>query len=290
MSAASVTAVIPTIGRPSLRRAVASVLRQTEKVLPLVVLDDPDGLAQVRRRLDGLDYELLLTEGRQGAAAARNLGVRLAQTQYVAFLDDDDEWLAEKTETQLADAGAETVVSSRAMLIGATSRIVPELLYRTDGRESLADYVLDRSTVRLRRHFMQSSTLLCPRQAALDVPWAEHLSRHQDWDWVIRLEAAGMSLVQRSEVLARVFQGSHYSISCSPDWRASRAWIESLDARVSKQAVGDFTASVVARGAFASGAWRQGARALLSGLHAGAHRAAVLVGMSGVMSRGGTGD
>lgn len=288
MSTADITAVIPTSGRPSLRRAVSSVLRQTQASVPLVVLDDPDALSVVRRRLDGLDYGLVLTAGRQGAAAARNLGARLAETPYVAFLDDDDEWLAEKSRLQQSDAGAETVVSSRAMLVGSTSRIVPEQIYHSrTTAETLADYVLDRSTIRLRRHFIQTSSLFCTRQAVMEVPWAEALPRHQDWDWLIRLESAGLSIRQRSDVLVRVFQGSQGSISRSPDWQASRAWIDSLGERVSDRAAGDFLASVVARGAFESRAWGEGARTLLQSLRGGAHRSAVLVGMSGMMSRGG---
>lgn len=287
MRSTEITAVIPTIGRPSLRRAVSSVLRQTQATAPLVVLDDPDALGVVRRRLDGLGYGLVLTAGRQGAAAARNLGARVAETPYVAFLDDDDEWLAEKSRLQQSATEAETVVSSRVMLVGSTSRIVPEQVYcsRTTA-ETLADYVLDRSTIRLRRHFMQTSSLFCTRQAVIDVPWAEELPRHQDWDWLIRLESAGISIRQRSDVLVRVFQGSQGSISRSPDWQASRAWIESIEERVSERAAGDFLASVVARGAFESRAWGEGARTLLQSLRGGAHRSAVLVGMSGMMSRG----
>lgn len=289
MSPRDITAVIPTSGRPTLRRAVRSVLRQTRPTAPLVVLDDPEALSTVRRRLDGLDYGLVLTAGRRGAAEARNLGARLAETPYVAFLDDDDEWLSDKSRLQVPDAGDGTVASCRAMLVGSTSRIVPEQVYRSRTTAgTLADYVLDRSTVRLSRHFMQTSSLVCTRQAVIDVPWAQALPRHQDWDWLIRLETAGFSIRQRSDVLVRVFQGSHGSVSRSSDWKASRAWLESLGQLASEQAAGDFLASVVARGAFESGAWGQGARTLMQSLRGGAHRSAVLVGMSGMMSRGGS--
>lgn len=288
MSAAQITAVIPTLGRPSVRRAVRSALQQSAPTEVVVVLDDPDQRDLVTRRLDGLDYQLVVTPGRVGGGAARNLGVAHAQTPLVAFLDDDDEWTSDKNALQQAAAEPELVQSSRAMLTGSSSRIVPEVIY--PGRsadKSLADYVLDRSTLRLSRHFLQTSTLMCHREAALEVPWDESLRRHQDWDWVIRLETAGLRIHQHSEVLVRVFQASVGSISRRPDWQSSQAWFNALSIPVSRQSAGDFSAAVVARGAFESGAFLDGIRALARGMRYGAHVPALMVGLSGVMSRGG---
>lgn len=286
MSRAPVTAIIPTTGRPSVRRAVASALRQSAVAEVLVVLDDPDRFTPLTRRLEGLRCSIVRTAGRRGAAAARNLGVQFAETQYVAFLDDDDEWVTDKTQLQLREADAETTVSSRAMLVGNSSRVVPERLYGP-ALGSLADYVMDRSSVQLRQHFMQTSTLLCSREAALATPWAEELPRHQDWDWLIRLQAAGITVRQRPEVLVKVAQGSPGSISRKPDWRASRVWLHGLQRQVSAQPAADFTASVIARDAFESRAWASGLGALVEGLRNGAHPTALLVGASGILRAGG---
>ncbi|WP_218219804.1 glycosyltransferase family 2 protein [Nesterenkonia sp. Act20] len=281
----ALTAVIPTVGRISLKRAVRSVLRQTLPTTALVVLDRPDREEQVKRLLAGLPHVLVLTPGGLGAAAARNLGVQSAETTHVAFLDDDDEWVAEKSAMQLAVAGDDKLVSSRSLLIGATSRVVPEQLYQPAGRSrpSVVDYVFDRSTLRLRRHFMQTSSLLCSREMALQVAWDEQLTRHQDWDWVGRVERAGHPLQMLPEVLVRVHQGTHGSISRTPDWRASSAWVHSFGAEIDDRARADFLTSVVARDAFASRAWLAGARHLTQGLRAKPHPAAVLVGLSGVV-------
>ncbi|GAA1143233.1 glycosyltransferase family 2 protein [Nesterenkonia lutea] len=281
----TLTAIIPSVGRVTLKRAVRSVLRQSRKTTALVVLDRPDAAENVERLLAGLPHVLVLTRGGVGAAAARNLGVQTARTSHVAFLDDDDEWVSEKSAMQLAVAGADRLVSSRSLLIGATSRVVPEQLYQPAGspRASVVDYVFDRSTLRLRRHFMQTSSLLCSREIALQVPWDEELPRHQDWDWVGRMERAGHRLQMLPEVLVRVHQGTQGSISRSPDWRASAAWVESLGAGIDDHARADFLTSVVARDAFASRAWWAGARHLAEGLRAGPHPAAVVVGLSGVV-------
>lgn len=281
----TLSAIIPTVGRMSLKRAVRSVLRQSFKTTALVVLDRPEMEEHVNRVLAGLPHVLVLTPGGVGGAAARNIGVRAAETSHIAFLDDDDEWVSEKSALQLQAVGTGALVSSRSLLIGSTSRVVPEQLYRRADPQAagVADYVLDRSTLRLRRHFMQTSSLLCSREIALSIPWDEQLSRHQDWDWVRRMEAAGQRVTMLPEVLVRVYQGSHGSISRRPDWRASAAWIDSLGEDVADQARADFLTSVVARDAFASRAWWAGTRHLAQGLRARPHPAAVVVGLSGVM-------
>ncbi|TDS86030.1 glycosyltransferase family 2 protein [Nesterenkonia aurantiaca] len=283
--APSLTAVIPTVGRRSLKRAVASVLRQSFDTTALVVLDRPEDAGRVETLLKGLPHILVPTPGGLGAAGARNLGVRSAGTTHVAFLDDDDEWVSEKAALQMAMVDENTVVTSRALLVGTSSRVVPERLYQGQGQdaEAVVDYILDRSTLRLRRTFMQTSSLLCSRATALQIPWDEELSRHQDWDWLARLDAAGKSLTMLPEVLVRVHQGSVGSISRSADWKASSRWIDSIGTTVSERSGADFRASVVARDAFASGAWNQGVRQLVKCLRARPHAAAVVVAMSGML-------
>ncbi len=283
--AETLTAIIPSVGRVTLKRAVRSVLRQSRKTTALVVLDRPAMRSSVERLLEGLPHVLVLTPGGVGGAAARNLGVQAAQSSHIAFLDDDDEWVSEKSAMQLVHAGRDTLVSSRSLLVGASSRVVPEKLYRgsdsPDG--SVVDYVFDRSTVRLRRHFLQTSSLLCSRDIALQVPWDDSLPRHQDWDWLRRVERAGHRVQMLPEVLVRVHQGTHGSISRTPDWRASAAWVESLGADIGSHSRADFLTSVIARDAFASRAWLSGARHLAAGLRAKPHPAAVVVGLSGVI-------
>ncbi len=102
----SVSIVIPTVGRPSLRVLLNSLVQSsTHTGLPLpqiYVVDDrcadspPLGLTG----LPGLDVEVLASGGR-GPAAARNVGWRSTDTDWVAFLDDDvvvsTDWLADVT-------------------------------------------------------------------------------------------------------------------------------------------------------------------------------------------------
>jgi len=102
-----VSAVITTYDRPThLRSAVESVREQTYDRIELVVVDDHsetparDTLRDVE--LEPLaGFECIRHEENRGANAARNTGIRAASGEYVAFLDDDDQWLPEKTERQV---------------------------------------------------------------------------------------------------------------------------------------------------------------------------------------------
>ena len=94
-----------------LARCLDSVLRQSWPALELVVVDDAstDETAEVveryRTKLPSLRY--LRHERNRGNAAARNSALEACSGPYVAFLDDDDEWIdPKKLEKQMALLGA----------------------------------------------------------------------------------------------------------------------------------------------------------------------------------------
>lgn len=113
-----VSAVIITYNRPLaiLRRAVQSVLNQTYSPMELIVVNDcPDNRElseSIRQMLQGLDPGIvyLVHEKNMGACAARNTGLAAAKGTFVGFLDDDDEWLPEKTEKQMALMGEDVAL------------------------------------------------------------------------------------------------------------------------------------------------------------------------------------
>ncbi len=101
-----VSVVIPTRDRLEfLRHAVASVLRQSQQNLELIVVDDAssDGSAAYLADLVGNDrrVRVIRNSRARGGAGARNEGIRASRGEWVAFLDDDDEWLPAKLDKQL---------------------------------------------------------------------------------------------------------------------------------------------------------------------------------------------
>ena len=99
-----VSIIIPTWNRGQLlEKAVRSALAQTLPPLEVLVCDDgsTDGSQQLVQGINDLRVQWLpgLRAGRP--AVPRNRGIRESRGEWVAFLDNDDEWLPDKLEKQL---------------------------------------------------------------------------------------------------------------------------------------------------------------------------------------------
>lgn len=92
-----------------IREAIESVFAQTYDNWELLLVDDGsrDASTQIARRSAEQNpgkVRYLEHEGHQnrGMSASRNLGIRHAKGDYIAFLDADDVWLPHKLEQQVA--------------------------------------------------------------------------------------------------------------------------------------------------------------------------------------------
>ena len=96
---ATVSVIIPTHNRSDfLRSAIASVLNQTYQDFELIVVDDAstDNTAEAVAEFNDERIKLLRHDTNKGGSAARNTGILASECDYIALLDDDDEWLLEK--------------------------------------------------------------------------------------------------------------------------------------------------------------------------------------------------
>lgn len=99
-----VSVIIPAYNRiNTLPASVNSVLTQTYDHLELIIVDDgsDDGTDAYVKELTDSRVKYIKSNENNGPSAARNLGVKLAQGEYVAFHDSDDEWLPDKLEKQM---------------------------------------------------------------------------------------------------------------------------------------------------------------------------------------------
>jgi glycosyltransferase involved in cell wall biosynthesis len=108
-----VSAIIPTYNYAHfVGRAVSSVLAQTYADLECIVVDDgsTDDTEQVVATFGAAVQ--LVRQRNQGLSAARNTGIRAARGRYIAFLDADDAWHADKVSQQVAllDSHPDTAV------------------------------------------------------------------------------------------------------------------------------------------------------------------------------------
>ena len=91
----TVSVVIPTFNRARvLQRAIASALNQSFQGIDVLVIDDgsTDETADVVRSIDDNRLVYIGLPSNVGVSGARNVGIKEACGEYVAFLDSDDEW------------------------------------------------------------------------------------------------------------------------------------------------------------------------------------------------------
>ncbi len=102
-----ISVVIPTHNRVKLLlRAVKSVQEQTYDNIEILVVSDgsTDNTSEVMKKMAAEDKRIKFINCpvSRGANAARNEGIKNAVGNYVAFLDDDDEWIKDKLACQMA--------------------------------------------------------------------------------------------------------------------------------------------------------------------------------------------
>ena len=109
-----VSVIIPTYnGEKTIGRAIESVLYQNVDV-EILVCDDCSTDNTVQIAYTYKYVQTFSTNGHTGGPnAGRNIGIKKATGEYIAFLDQDDQWLIGKLKKQLLEInnGAELVSS-----------------------------------------------------------------------------------------------------------------------------------------------------------------------------------
>ena len=97
-----ISVIIPTYNRYTfLKRALTSVFTQTYKPSEVIVIDDgsTDNTSQIKQDFPDIKY---FYQQNKGVSSARNLGIKKASYEWIAFLDSDDEWHKDKLKEQVA--------------------------------------------------------------------------------------------------------------------------------------------------------------------------------------------
>ena len=98
----NISVVIPTYNRrQTIGRSIDSVLNQTLFPSEIIVVDDgsTDGTCDyIQSNFPSIK---LLHQPNKGVSAARNKGIRYADTNWISLLDSDDEWFPQKLEKQV---------------------------------------------------------------------------------------------------------------------------------------------------------------------------------------------
>jgi len=191
----SVSVVIPTHGRPlQVVQAVRSALRQTHSPLEVIVVVDGADPRTTEALATIVDPRLrvLAQAENMGGSAARNVGIENSRGAWIAFLDDDDEWLPQKLELQLEVALASgrkfPVISTGVFLVRAGETFVLPVYGPMDS-EPVAEYLFRRRSITQPTGFMPTSCLMAPRELLELEEFRPGQPRLQDADLVLRLVA-----------------------------------------------------------------------------------------------------
>jgi glycosyltransferase involved in cell wall biosynthesis len=245
-----VSVVIPTRNRPEMvLRAVRSALAQTWINLEvIVVIDGPD--PDTIHALEGIKDARIraVTNGESvGGAEARNIGVRSAEGEWIAFLDDDDEWFSQKIDKQMALALAvpDKLSCISCHFIERTERgdrILP--LRDPDLNEPLSEYLHCPKGFSLGEGFLQTSTLLIPRHILIRVPFIAGLKCGQEYSWLLKAtHDLGLRVIVAPDTLSLFNdEATRPRISSAPNWRPLHEWSRDNRACFTRKAYAFFLA------------------------------------------------
>lgn len=240
-----VSVVIPTSAARNryLQRALMSVEKQLYRHLEVVVVIDGDS-AETRSMVKDLALQIPLqvieTGDKVGGSEARNIGVRASKGAFVGLLDDDDEWYPDKILSQLRMIEAEGLTENDEFLCftslhryrdinDAEYQKIPNVNYKDSGKVRLSDYLFETKGLR-NVGFIQTSTVLVPRTLLLASPFTEGLPKHQDWDWLLKVDRNhDLKIIQVEEpkIIYHSDIPASERVGYINRWRFTEEWFES---------------------------------------------------------------
>lgn len=218
--APEVSVIIPTYGHqrwviPTLH----SVLEQTFTDYEIIVVNDgsPDDTAKLLRPYAEDGHIRYIEQSNSGQSAARNVGIANARGKFVAFLDDDDLWPADKLAWQVD-------ILSHDTSIGVVAGIA-EIIDETDRTILSTSYVEELSFSAIFRHCPITSpgqTLI--RRSLLDQVGGldETVAGVDDWDLWFKLSACSRFVMRNRVALRYRRHGENASNNVERLYRAAR--------------------------------------------------------------------
>ncbi len=187
MNMPTVSVIIPTYNRAHvLGRSIQSVLNQTFQDFELIIVDDgsTDDTESLLNRFSSKKIKYVRHQGNRGRSVTRNTGIRLAKGDYIAFLDDDDEWMPEKLDKQMKIIGTAPpevgVVFTKFKQYDRFGNYVPQRkLPKKEGnifKQLLGEYFIGLQTILVKKE--------CFDKAGL---FSERILYAQDWDLLLRI-------------------------------------------------------------------------------------------------------
>jgi glycosyltransferase involved in cell wall biosynthesis len=202
-----VSVIIPTYNRAKvIGRSIISVLAQTYRDFELIIVDDgsTDNTEEVVKSFNDPRIYYIQKEQNRGVSVARNIGIKAARGDYIAFNDSDDEWLPTKLEKQMALFKRDEKGDLGLVLCGVLNQglhgeyyIAPKIhLMRFD---NLLSHRLDVG-------YFSIQFIIKRCVAAAELYFDENIRASEEWDLLLRL-----SRICRIDYVPEALARIHYS-------------------------------------------------------------------------------
>jgi len=202
-----VSVVIPNFKRVTeLKDCIQSVLEQTYKNIEILVVDDcSPNIIEIENMLKSINdnrITLFKQKKNKGGGAARNKGIIEAEGKYIALLDSDDSWTEDNIQmkVELAEKDyfdEDILIYNQSIVKSKTkSRIGPK---REKGKnELISEYI-----------FVNGGTIYTPTifinaSLAKKCLFNESYPRHQDMDFIFKIERQGAKFIFIKKILTIV--------------------------------------------------------------------------------------
>jgi glycosyltransferase involved in cell wall biosynthesis len=193
-----ISVITPTYnGSSFIKRAIQSVINQTFTDWELLIVDDcsKDDTVELVSEFAKQDKRIKLSKTSKnsgGPATPKNIGIKNAIGEYVAFLDHDDEWLPEKLKKQLkvfeeSKDDRLGVVSCGANLINNKGKCFS--IYKPTKRKITFPEILIRNPI-----YSNSSVLMKRNLIDIIGQRDEVMKYSEDWDTWINVCKAGYNI------------------------------------------------------------------------------------------------
>lgn len=182
----------------TIKKAIESVLHQDVTVsIEIIVIDDCSMDFEIlEKEINSLSHRqeisiriIKLTKN-NGGGHARNVGILESNSKYTSFLDSDDIWLPNKIKKQLRVYTPRTILTSKVKKGSDinSANILPKIVKLDSEPVSEALFVNSK--------LIQTSTFFMSSDIAKEVMFNPNLPRHQDYDFLLRAESLGYSIIQ----------------------------------------------------------------------------------------------
>jgi len=190
-----------------IKETLDSALAQTYPAVEVIVVDD-DSTDETAEIVQAYGKQIkLLRQQKQGAAAARNLGIRQAQGEYIAFLDADDLWLPEKLERQV-----DCIINKKVAWVTCKATFFDHRSGRTLPAYSVQLFEGDVLEKLFLENFILSPTPIVKKSIFSEVGYfneAPEARIGEDWDMWLRIAARHpLGVVRQNLALKREHPGS----------------------------------------------------------------------------------